>query len=449
MLGGNNMGKTSREKEILKLIKECKEDSERMGEPLERRAIEIMGKKEVLDVYRLSISALYYNIRNGRFAAELQEKEAELGWKLDTNDADDAGIIRKILLSQKKSETEILKKDIKAKGQIDPGLITYDGQVINGNRRMAILEELFSETSNPKFEFLEVQVLPKSVDEKGLWRIEAGLQLSRDKRLDYSPINQLLKIDEGIGAGLTPTQIASTYYGKVTKSTIEKDHARLKLIQEYLQYIGKPFQYKYFTEGKGKDNHFINLQNQIEKLRKQGLNEGEITNAILLGYEIIHAGKKHMDVRSLAEIYLSKKAKAYAEKPLNEPSEGTDEDTATTFEESDSDSTEDEDEDVPEETDDEDEETEAEPAATDSLEEVTKKSRSKKIADAYDDAMEIVKYEKDREKPKVLINRAYNALDSIDLSGKHFRMPEVKTALQELAKKVNEIIQLIDKQPDE
>ena len=64
-------------------------------------------------------------------------------------------------------------------------------------------------------------------DEKGLWRIEAGLQLSRDKRLDYSPINQLLKIDEGIKAGLTPTQIAATYYGKVTKKTIEKDYARI------------------------------------------------------------------------------------------------------------------------------------------------------------------------------------------------------------------------------
>jgi len=233
------MSKTSREKEILKLTKECKDDSDRTEIPLERRAIEIMGKKEVLDVYRLPTTALYYNIRNGRFAAELQEKEAELGRKLDTNNPDDANTIREILLSQNKAETDVLKKDIKAKGQIDPGLITYDGQVINGNRRMAILEQLFSETSNPKFEFLEIQVLPKAVDEKGIWRIEAGLQLSRDKRLDYSPINQLLKIDEGISAGLTPAQIASTYYGKVIEKDIKKDHARLKLIHEYLQYIEK------------------------------------------------------------------------------------------------------------------------------------------------------------------------------------------------------------------
>ena len=436
--GDDNMSKTSREKEILKLIKECKEDSERTGEPLERRAIEIMGKKEVLDVYRLHISVLHYNIRNGRFAAELQEKEAELGRNLDTNDTDDASIIQKILLSQNKTETDMLKKDIKAKGQIDPGLITYDGQVINGNRRMAILKDLHSDTSNQKYEFLEVQVLPKSVDDKGLWRIEAGLQLSRDKRLDYSPINQLLKIDEGIKAELTPSQIASTYYGKVTEEKIKKDHTRLKLIQEYLQYIEKPFQYKFV---KGLDNHFINLQNQIEKLRKEGLDESEITNAIFLGYNINHGGAKHMDVRQLAATYLSDRAKAAAEKVIDEETSETDEETDDSPEDDDFDDEEDENE--------SEGETEVEPSSSDSLEDTTRKAQSKRVKEAFDDAIEIVKYEKDKEKPKLLISRAYNALDSIDLSGKHFRTPEVKSALKELAQKVNEIMKMIDQKPGE
>ena len=71
---------------------------------------------------------------------------------------------------------------------------------------MAILEELYTETKNEEYQFLDVQILPKSVDEKGLWRIEAGLQLSRDKRLDYSPINQLLKLEEGVNAGLLPEE---------------------------------------------------------------------------------------------------------------------------------------------------------------------------------------------------------------------------------------------------
>jgi len=187
---------------------------------------------------------------------------------------------------------------------------------------------------------------------------------------------------------------------------------------------------------KGLDNHFINLQNQIEKLRKNNLDEIEINNAILLGYEIIHGEAKHMDVRRLAEVILSEKAKAAPLKIL----EGDSDETNDVYEE-----TEDEEDD----SDDEDEEDQAddEPIVSDSLDDVNKKSRSKKIKNAYDDAMEIVKYEKDREKPKVLINRAFSALDSIDLSSKHFRTDEVKEALKFLAEKVNKIIKIIDQKP--
>ena len=106
-------------------------------------------------------------------------------------------------------------------------------------------------------------------------------------------------------------------------------------------------------------------------------------------------------------------------------------------------------EDEEDDSDDEDEEDQAddEPIVSDSLDDVNKKSRSKKIKNVYDDAMEIVKYEKDREKPKVLINRAVSALDSIDLSSKHFGTDEVKEALKILAEKVNEIIKIIDQKP--
>ncbi len=96
------------------------------------------------------------------------------------------------------------------------------------------------------------------------------------------------------------------------------------------------------------------------------------------------------------------------------------------------------------ESEDEGEIPEHRPTSSDNIDEANSKSRSKKIAEAYDDAMEIVKYEKDREKPKVLISRAYSALDSIDLLSKHFKTPEVKEALESLVKKVNEILKVIE-----
>ena len=163
----------------------------------------IAGVKRMFDVYRLPINLLSFNIRNGRFAAELRAKEQQLKHPLDPHDADDKEELKKLLLELDEQATSLLKADLEKVGQTDPGIITADGSVINGNRRMAVLLALHEDDSSGKYEYLEVQVLPPDVSPKDLWRIEAGLQLSRDKRLDYGPINDLLKIREGLDSGLT------------------------------------------------------------------------------------------------------------------------------------------------------------------------------------------------------------------------------------------------------
>ncbi len=86
---------------------------------------------------------LFHNIRNGRFRAELLEKEEQLKRKLDPAKPQDEEVIIKLLLEQNLSETNALMADIEKNGQIDPGIITYDGAVINANRRMAIMTTLF------------------------------------------------------------------------------------------------------------------------------------------------------------------------------------------------------------------------------------------------------------------------------------------------------------------
>jgi len=423
---------SSREKEITTLIERCKEDAERKDETLERRGIEIMGKKEVLNVYRLPIKSLRYNIRNGRFAAELRAVEAKKGRKLDTNDPDDAAIVKKILREQSKEETQFLKKDLKQKGQIDPGLITHDGYVINGNRRMAIFELLYEEEPDPKFEFLDVQVLPISVTPKDLWRIEAGLQLSRDKRLDYSPVNQLLKIEEGIRAGLKPEEIAKSFYGKVTGKNIVDDLERLKLMKEYLNYIGKPDDLKLADR---LDNHFINLQKQIQKLQRKGVTKSDINKAIVLGYETILGGVRHLDVRHLAEVILSDRARDGIEKALDEPDELDAEESPVdeALEAGELDGAESE------------EEAEVESLSSDSLELSRRRGKAKRIVEEYKNALDVVDFEKSREEPRKLIRKAIDAIESIDKESDHILRAEVKRDLKELAKRVMEFLELIEK----
>ena len=273
-----------------------------------KHPIVIGGTKKMFDVYRLPINLLAFNIRNGRFAAELRATEKQLGRRLDALMPEDDEVIRKLLLNQDEFATGLLKDDIRKVGQTDPGIITHDGFVINGNRRMAVLQALHDEDRTGKYEYLEVQVLPQGVGEKDLWRIEAGLQLSRDKRLEYGPVNDLLKIREGLKSKLTAEEIAATLYGLRDADEVKEKDERLALIDSYLEYVGTPDEY---TRVNGVVEHFINLQDFLRTLKKLGVKGTERHKWLLRAFEMIRAGMGHMDVRQLRKIVGSEDARAH------------------------------------------------------------------------------------------------------------------------------------------
>src|SRR5882724_7992765 len=108
---------------------------------------EINGKRKDLQVHSLPLELLHYNIRNGRFAAELRELEASEGRRLDPQKPKDAELIE-VLLLKDKTKAEWLRKDLVRVGQLKPATITHDGYIINGNRRAAVLTRLHKETGD-------------------------------------------------------------------------------------------------------------------------------------------------------------------------------------------------------------------------------------------------------------------------------------------------------------
>ena len=111
----------------------------------------LKGEKERLPVYRLPIELLYYNIRNGRFAAEYRNEVKKQGGDLVPETKEDAKKIRNLLWNLDINESKRTYDDIKQRGQWQPGIITEDGYVVDGNRRMTILSKLFNDTSNDEF----------------------------------------------------------------------------------------------------------------------------------------------------------------------------------------------------------------------------------------------------------------------------------------------------------
>jgi hypothetical protein len=185
-----------------------------------KQKVEIGGKIEPLDSYMLPWSMLLFNRDNGRFNIEIKEYELNKGRNLDPTTKEDESVIRKLLLFQSITSDENEIGDLNSDGkklyedlllvgeQREVAHITHDGVVVNGNRRMAALQLLNKKQPTGKWKELWVVRLPEDISEKDLWKIEAGLQLSKEKVADYGPVHNLLMISEGKKAGLNPIEIA-------------------------------------------------------------------------------------------------------------------------------------------------------------------------------------------------------------------------------------------------
>lgn len=88
---------------------------------------------------------------------------------------------------------DVLRKDL----QDEPLLITENGIIVNGNRRLAAMRELYSEGTNETSSFADVElmVLPGDVTQDEIVDIEAILQGKPETKLDYDWIGdaQLIK----------------------------------------------------------------------------------------------------------------------------------------------------------------------------------------------------------------------------------------------------------------
>jgi len=297
-------------KKIIQDILKQQEESAGGKEFLPKTKISVQGKTSYEPIYRIPAKMLYFNKANGRIKAEIIEKEAELGKEFDIWSENDQNEIKNILLSIRRDENDKIKSDLVTNSQTTPGIITCDGIVINGNRRKALFEELFEETHDEKYKYLDVQVLPSHINKSELWLIEAGIQLSAPQQLDYSPINHLLKLREGMNAGLSEKDIAARLYG-VTEESINTDIERLNLIDEYLNdFIGKPGKY-YLT--KGLAEHFIDLQNILNWANSprgikmewdEGPSLSDINELKLVGFYYIRMKMPHLRIRELRDHFV-------------------------------------------------------------------------------------------------------------------------------------------------
>jgi len=357
--------------------------------------IEIGGEKRVLDFYRFPVDLLCYNANNGRLGIERRQWEQDNGRLLDGRLREDSVIIREMLLNLEPDKTEVLENDLHQKGQIEPGVITHDGIVINGNRRMAVLEVLHEKEPTGKWQYLEAVRLPREISERDLWKIEAGLQLSKDKVLQYHPVDALLKIKEGIDRGLSAKEVAAAMYAWKADEVREAIE-RLQLIDSFLQFWGQPGNYGLIKKF-GLAEYFIDVQNRVlAPARRRGMGKRQQARRLQHSFTLIRAGilmqikgkrkRKgftHWDIRNLDRVFSDPHAEAAFVQPL--------EDAENVYS-------------VPEE----------------------------EVIEGFRDAVEILEMREERDQPLRLIEKAINALESIDTESEYFCSERVKQAVERL-----------------
>jgi hypothetical protein len=374
--------------------------------------LEIGGVKKILPYYRVPIKYLVFNVDNGRLAMEVREWQKNNNRALDANQPEDAKVICELLLNLDKTQTDLLLDDLESKGQMEPGVITNDGIVINGNRRMALLEQLQKKTPTGKWDYLEAVRLEPNVSQQDLWKIEAGLQLSKDKKAEYHPVNELLKIKQGIQAGLNSKQIAAAMYGK-TEIEINEDIERLELIEDFLSFMKQEMNYGLIKKF-GYHEYFIDIQkNLLNAWKRKGVRSQDRQKKLLFVFALLRAnikllgndsrkkkkGLTHWDIRELGKIF-------------------------------------------------------DDPSAEATFEEHLKKSTTKQsdllsvdpeiIFEDFRGAKEVIENREDRDKPIILIDKAIKALQSIDTKSIHNRGDSIKAKLNQLREIINQMDREID-----
>ncbi len=191
-------------------------------------------------VVRVDQSMLAYRADNGRLISELVARGAS---RVQGEGENQQALLHELLLDKARDPDGPIYVELERHAkQTEPLLVTAAGLVVNGNRRLASMRELWA--SDPgrfgSFERISVAVLPEGLSADDIEYIEAALQLAPDLKLDYSWINRRLKLRDHVEhLGLDRDALLAAYRFD-DASAIDRELAELALAERYLRYCGEP-----------------------------------------------------------------------------------------------------------------------------------------------------------------------------------------------------------------
>ncbi len=232
----------------------------------------LRGGYEAAPVVEVPEALLVYRVENGRLIAELEEHARTKGVDLAGLRARQETLeVQRLLhgfLADKAASAEgpILQELAEAGQQVEPLLITADGVLINGNRRLAAMRTLLARDPEryASFSAISAAVLPADVTPAEIEAAEAALQMAPETKLAYGWINRRLKLRrQRQELGISDADIARAYRMK-EPSQIDAELGELALAEAYLDLFAKaPGRYSLVADA---ELLFVGLHAQLHRM---------------------------------------------------------------------------------------------------------------------------------------------------------------------------------------
>lgn len=166
----------------------------------------------------------------------------------------------------------IVRKFQQDQRQTEAILLTHEGVVVNGNRRLAAMRELYTEDADAyrTFEYVQALILPESVTVSELRKIEVQLQMQQETKLPYDWTDECIAVRDLLLSGMSKQEIMRLM--RLEKETdVQAMIDRVSEAEMYLtDYIGNPDAYDAIED---KKQLFVELQKALDKKSDKGERE--------------------------------------------------------------------------------------------------------------------------------------------------------------------------------
>lgn len=249
------------------------------------KRLTIGGETKDYPVYKFPLEYLYYNDQNGRINTVYHQYISNHGRLIpEVGDSNYNEIFEKFIFESKKQALKDTQISISEKGQQEPGVILSDGRVIDGNRRFTALRRIQKDTNTKQY--FEAAILSfdinNKIDEKKIKELELDLQLGREERVSYDPIDRIFDVFNTIEVQklMTPEEYKKASGAGNTKG-INRDIRLAKLIIKFLAIIApnqNPIDKFYLARELKLDGPIEEIEGTINKLKE---NKETITQNVL------------------------------------------------------------------------------------------------------------------------------------------------------------------------